>query len=151
MKTYSTKLEDIKREAHTIDASGQALGRMAVQIAGLLMGKHKTIYARHLDTGDFVTVINATKIKVTGNKASQKMYYRHSGYPGGFRKMNYEGMMEAHPERIVEFAVKGMLPVNHLRDRMLRRLKIYTGVVPVVHKPVKAAATEDKKEEKVNG
>ncbi|MFC1933510.1 50S ribosomal protein L13, partial [Chloroflexota bacterium] len=110
MKTYSTKAADIKREWHVIDASDKVLGRLATQIASLLMGKHKPIFSRHLDMGDFVVVINAEKVQVTGNKAKQKLYYRHSGYPGGLKSTSFERMMETHPTRVIEYAVKGMLP-----------------------------------------
>jgi len=145
MKTYSTKLADIKRDVHTIDASGQILGRLAVKVAGLLMGKHKTLFARHLDTGDFVTIINAEKIIVTGKKAEQMTYNRHSGYPGGFKSVSYNKMMETHPDRIIEYAVKGMLPQNRLQAKMLKRLRIYAGEAPV---PVKTAAPVVVEEEK---
>ena len=146
MNTYSTKLADIKRENHTIDAEDQVLGRLAVRIAGLLMGKNKTIFVRHLDTGDFVTVINAGKVKVTGKKSEQKAYYRHSGYPGGFKETGYEEMLATHPDRVIEFAVKGMLPQNKLRASMLKRLRVYEGGIPA---PVKTApAVKETKEEK---
>jgi len=141
MKTYSTKLSDIKRESHTIDASGQVLGRLATRIASLLMGKHKTMYERHLDTGDIVVVFNAEKIVVTGKKAEQKMYYRHSGYPGGLKTESYEQLIEKHPERVIEHAVRGMLPQNKLRARMMKRLRIYAGASPV---PVKAEKSAEK-------
>jgi large subunit ribosomal protein L13 len=136
MKTYSTKLDDIKRASHTLDASGQVLGRLATRAATLLMGKDKTTFTRHLDTGDFVVITNAEKIKVTGNKPEQKMYYRHSGYPGGFKSTTLEKMMETHPDRVIEYAVKGMLPTNRLRARMMKRLRIYAGEAPA---PVKTA------------
>jgi large subunit ribosomal protein L13 len=138
MKTYSTKLTEVKRANHTLDASDQILGRLATRAATLLMGKDKTIFNRSIDAGDFVTVINAEKVKVTGKKSEQKIYYRHSGYPGGFRKTNFEKMMEA--------AVKGMLPTNRLRARMMKRLRIFPGEAPA---PVKAkvpvAVAEEKK------
>ena len=127
MKTYSTKGSDIKREWHVIDASGQILGRMSTEIAQLLKGKHKPIYARNLDTGDFVIVINAGKARVTGNKARQKIYYRHSGYPGGLKEVTFERMIETHPVRVVEHAVRGMLPKNVLGRAMFRKLKVYEG------------------------
>ena len=127
MKTYSTKAADIKREWHLIDAEDKVLGRMATQIANLLMGKHKPIFSRHLDTGDYVVVINAEKVRVTGNKQKQKLYYRHSGYPGGLKSINLERMMETHPTRVVEYAVKGMLPHNKLGAQMLKKLKVYAG------------------------
>ncbi|MBN1366857.1 MAG: 50S ribosomal protein L13 [Dehalococcoidales bacterium] len=145
MKTYSTKLNDVKRVSHTLDAADQILGRLATRAATLLMGKDKTVFSRSMDTGDFVTIINAEKVKVTGNKISQKMYYRHSGYPGGFKPTNYEKMMEEHPERIIEAAVKGMLPTNRLRARMMKRLRIFPGEAPVQAKAPVAAAEEEKK------
>ena len=127
MKTYSTKSSDIERQWHLVDASGEVLGRLATRIAVLLMGKHKSIYSRHLDTGDFVVVVNAEKVRVTGNKAKQKLYYRHSGYPGGLKSISFEKMMQTHPTRVIEHAVKGMLPHNRLGARMMRKLKVYTG------------------------
>lgn len=127
MKTYSTKASDIKREWHLIDASGQVLGQLAVRVAGLLMGKHKPIFCRHLDTGDYVVVINAEKFRVTGNKAKQKLYYRHSGYPGGFKSVSLARMLETQPTRVIEQAVKGMLPHNRLGAMMATRLRIYVG------------------------
>ena len=127
MKTYSTKAADIKREWHVFDASDQVLGRMATQIATLLMGKHKPIFNRHLDIGDFVVVTNADKVRTTGNKNKQKMYYRHSGYPGGLKSISLEEMMDQHPTRVIEHAVKGMLPKNRLRASMMTRLKVYVG------------------------
>ena len=127
MKTYSTKAADIKRQWHVIDASDKILGRLSTQIAGLLMGKHKPIFSRHLDTGDFVVIINADKVRVTGNKVKQKLYYRHTGYPGGLKTTTLEEMMQTHPTRVIEYAVKGMLPHNRLQDRMMKRLRIFTG------------------------
>ncbi len=127
MKTYSTKASDIKREWHVIDASNEVLGRLATQIASLLMGKHKPIICRNLDTGDFVVVINAEKVRVTGNKAKQKLYYRHSGYPGGLKSTTFERMMQTHPTRAIEHAVKGMLPHNRLGATMIKKLKVYAG------------------------
>src|SRR3972149_2634941 len=100
MKTYSTKASDIKREWHVIDASDKILGRVATQAASLLMGKHKPIFCHHLDTGDYVVVINAEKVRVTGNKAKQKFYYRHSGYPGGLKSVSLEKMLRTHPTRV---------------------------------------------------
>ena len=127
MKTYSTKASDIKREWHVIDASGKVLGRLATQIAGLLMGKHKPIFCRHLDIGDFVVVINAEQVRVTGNKAKQKLYYRHSGYPGGLKSVSLERVMQTHPTRVIEHAVKGMLPHTRLEAKMMKRLRIFAG------------------------
>ena len=127
MKTYSTKASDIHRQWHLLDASGEILGRLATQIATLLKGKHKAIYAPHMDTGDFVVVVNASKVLVTGKKAEQKMYYHHSGYPGGLKSESFNRMIEKHPMRVIEHAVKGMLPHNRQGRAMLRRLKVYAG------------------------
>ena len=127
MKTYSTKASDIERKWHVIDAEDKVLGRLSSQIARLLMGKHKPIYTPHLDTGDYVIVINAAKVRVTGKKAQQKMYYRHSGYPGGLKSTTYAEMMKTHPTRVIEHAVKGMLPHNRLGARMFKKLKVYEG------------------------
>jgi len=127
MKTYSTKASKIKRDWHVIDASGRTLGRLATEIAQLLKGKHKPIYTRHLDTGDYVIVVNAEKVMVTGNKAEKKVYYRHSGYPGGLKEVTFEKLMEKHPTRIIEHAVRGMLHKNTLGRAMFRKLKVYEG------------------------
>lgn len=127
MKTYATKAEDVERQWHVIDAAGQTLGRLASQVARLLMGKHKPIYAKYLDTGDYVIVINAAKVKITGKKAKQKIYYRHSGYPGGLKAITFEQMLATHPTRVIEHAVKGMLPHNSLGRAMFKKLKVYAG------------------------
>jgi len=127
MKTYSTKPSEIEREWHVIDASDKVLGRLAIGAANLLMGKHKPIFSRNLDTGDFVVIINADKVRVTGNKAKQKLYYRHSGYPGGLKSVSLEKMMQTNPARVIEHAVKGMLPHNRLGAKMVKKLKVYTG------------------------
>jgi len=127
MKTYSTKASEIKRQWHTIDASGKVLGKVATEAARLLMGKHKPIFTRHLDSGDFVVITNAEKIRVTGNKSQQKLYYRHSGYPGGLKSVSLEKLSQTKPTRVIEYAVKGMLPKNRLRDGMMKRLKVYVG------------------------
>lgn len=124
MKTYQPKLKEIKRESHELDAKGQVLGRLATQAAIFLMGKHKITYSTHLDSGDFVTVINADKIEVTGRKSSQKMYRRHSGYPSGFKEERFDEAMVKHPERILELAIAGMLPDNKLKSLRLKRLTI---------------------------
>ena len=129
MKTYSTKLSDIKREWHVIDATDNILGKLATQAAILLMGKRKPLFSRHMDMGDFVVIVNAEKIQVTGNKPLQKIYYRHSGYPGGLKSVSLEKMMQTHPTRVIESAVKGMLPKNRLRARMMKRLRIYIGEI----------------------
>jgi len=127
MKTYSTKRADIERKWHLIDASDKTLGRLATRIAGLLMGKHKPIFSPNLDTGDFVVVINADKVHITGNKAKQKLYYRHSGYPGGLKSISLEKMMQTNPTRVIEHAVNGMLPHTRLGASMKKRLKVYAG------------------------
>ena len=130
MKTFSTKPSDFKRQQHVIDAKDQILGRLASQIACLLMGKHKPIFAKHLDTGDYVVVTNADKIRVTGNKAKNKLYYHHTGYPGGIKSISLEKMMQTHPIRVIEHAVRGMIPHNRLGARMIRKLKVYPGDRP---------------------
>ncbi len=127
MKTYSTKKSEITRSWHVFDASDKTLGRLATEVAQLLKGKHKPIYSRHLDTGDFVIVINAAKVRVTGNKAKQKIYYRHTGYPGGLKMRTFEQLMEKYPTRAIEHAVKGMLPKNPLGRDMYRKLRVYAG------------------------
>jgi len=142
MKTYSAKASDIKRERHVIDASGKVLGRLATQVASLLMGKHKPIFSRNLDTGDFVVIINADKVRVTGNKAKQKLYYRHSGYPGGLKSISLEKMMQTNPTRVIEYAVKGMLPHTRLGASMMKKLKVYVGDTHPYLAQVKASAKE---------
>jgi large subunit ribosomal protein L13 len=127
MKTYSPKASELKPAWHVIDASGKILGRLASEVAILLMGKHKPTYTRHLNSGDFVIVLNAAKVRLTGKKAEQKMYYRHSGYPGGLKSATFTRMIETHPTRVIEHAVKGMLPHNRLGRDMLGRLKVYAG------------------------
>ena len=127
MKTYSPKAKDIKREWRVIDATDKTLGRMVTQVASLLMGKHKPIYAPHIDTGDYVVVINAAKVKVTGKKAEQKFYYRHSGYPGGLKSPSFKELFSKDPARVIELAVKGMLPHNRLGRAMFKKLKVYPG------------------------
>ena len=127
MKTYSARPSEIEREWHVIDASDKVLGRLATKVASLLMGKHKPIFSRNLDTGDFVVIINADKVRITGDKAKQKLYYRHSGYPGGLKSISLEKMMQTNPTRVIEHAVKGMLPHNRLGVKMMKKLKVYTG------------------------
>ena len=127
MKTYSPKAKDIKREWLVVDAKDKTLGRMVTRIASLLRGKHKPIYAPHIDTGDYVVVINAAKVKVTGKKAEQKLYYRHSGYPGGLKSQSFEELLSKDPVRVIELAVKGMLPHNSLGRAMFKKLKVYPG------------------------
>ena len=126
-KTYVTKAGDIEREWIVLDASGQTLGRLATRIATLLRGKHKPLYAPNLDTGDFVVVVNSGRIAVTGNRLDDKLYRRHTGYPGGLKEITLGRMLEKHPERVIWFAVKGMLPKNKLGRQMLKKLKIYAG------------------------
>ncbi len=127
MRTYSTKASDIEREWWVMDASGKTLGRLASEVAGLLKGKHKPIYSPHLDVGDYVIVVNAAKVRVTGNKLTQKIYYRHSQYPGGLKSTSLKRMMETYPTRVIEHAVKGMLPHNRLGAAMFKKLKVYPG------------------------
>jgi len=125
MKTYSTKISDVERQWHVVDASGKILGRLASQVAKLLMGKHKPMYSSHLDAGDYVVVINAAKVKVTGRKLKEKVYYWHSDYPDGLKSTTLEEMLNNHPTRVIEHAVKGMLPHNRLGRAMLKKLKVY--------------------------
>ena len=127
MKTYSLKGGEIDKRWQVVDATGQVLGRLATQVAGFLMGKHKPTYSAHLDMGDFVVVVNADKVRVTGNKMEDKTYYRHTGYMGGLKRTSLSRMMERHPERVIELAVRGMLPRNRLNRHVLRHLKVYTG------------------------
>ena len=127
MKTYAPKASEIQRNWHVVDADGQTLGRLASVIARVLMGKHKAIYAPNIDTGDFVVVVNAAKVRVTGDKLIQKRYYRHSGYPGGFRSRNLEEMLRRFPDRVIEQAVHGMLPQNRLGSAMLKKMKVFAG------------------------
>ena len=126
MKTFTTKNEEIERKWYWVDADGQVLGRAASRIAQILRGKHKPIWAPHLDVGDFVIVVNADKIRVTGRKAEQKRYYHHTGYPGGLKVTPYKRMKAKQPEFILREAVKGMLPHNRLGRKMLKKLKIYS-------------------------
>ncbi|MDQ3045265.1 MAG: 50S ribosomal protein L13 [Chloroflexota bacterium] len=126
-KTYTPKKRDLERNWFIVDAEGQTLGRLASVIAQTLRGKTKAHYAPHMDTGDFVIVINAEKVGVSGNKESQKNYYRHSNYPGGLRTTSLREMRAAHPERILEAAVRGMLPRNVLGEQQLRKMKVYAG------------------------
>ena len=127
VRTFNPKAGDIHRQWHVIDASDIILGRLASQAATLLRGKHKPIFAPHVDTGDFVIVINAEKVALSGNKLADKHAYRHSGYPGGLRSITYGALLAKNPERVVEKAVKGMLPKNTLGRQMLRKLKVYAG------------------------
>lgn len=127
MRTFSPKPGDITRQWHVIDAEDLVLGHLAVQVANLLRGKHKPIYAPHMDTGDFVIVVNAEKVALTGSKRTTKLSYRHSGYPGGLKAVKYTDLLATHPERAVEKAIRGMLPKNSLGRQMLRKLKVYAG------------------------
>ncbi|MEV5569390.1 50S ribosomal protein L13 [Spirillospora sp. NPDC052269] len=127
MRTYTPKPADVQRQWHVIDATDVVLGRLASQAAQLLRGKHKAIYAPHLDTGDFVIIINADKVALSGNKLQDKRAYRHSGYPGGLRSMSYADLLAKHPQKAVEKAIKGMLPKNTLGRQMLGKVKVYAG------------------------
>lgn len=127
MKTYSQKASEVQREWYLVDATEQTLGRLATQIATLLRGKHKPTFSPNLDGGDFVVVVNAEKVRLTGRKPDQKMYYRHSNYPGGLKRTPYRRMLAQHPERILRFAVKGMLPKTRLGRQQITKLKIYAG------------------------
>ena len=145
-KTYSAKASELDPLWHVFDASGRPLGRLAVEIARILQGKHKPTYTPHMLTGDFVVVVNASQVVVTGNKRQQKVYYRHSGYPGGLKEITFDKMMEKSPKRAVELAVKGMLPRNALARHMLQRMKVYAGAehpheAQVVGSQKKQAAT----------
>ena len=127
MRTYSPKPGEITRRWHVIDASDVVLGRLASHAAQLLRGKHKPIFAPHVDTGDFVIIVNASKVALTGNKRAQKVAYRHSGYPGGLKRTGYEELLSTRPDRAVEIAVRGMLPKNKLGRSILKKLKVYAG------------------------
>lgn len=127
MKTYNPKPKDISRAWYVVDADGAILGRLASEVAKVLRGKHKPIYAPHLDTGDHVVVVNAAKVRLTGGKEQKKIHYRHSGYPGGLREIPYERLMAERPDLVVEKAVKGMLPKSRLGRRMAGKLQVYAG------------------------
>ena len=127
VRTFSPKAADIQRQWHVIDASDVVLGRLASHVAVLLRGKHKPIFAPHLDTGDFVIIVNASKVALTGNKRAQKVAYRHSGYPGGLKETGYEELLTKRPDRAVELAVRGMLPKNKLGRKIIKKLKVYAG------------------------
>ena len=127
MKTYHAKPHEVEREWLIVDATDLVLGRLATQVAQILKGKNKPQYTPHVDTGDFVIVVNAEKVRLTGNKANTKMYYTHSGFVGGLKEVSYQRMLAKHPERIIEKAVKGMLPKNTLGRAMNRKLKVYAG------------------------
>ena len=127
MKTYVAKPQTVTRKWYVVDASGKPLGRLASEVAKILSGKHKPIYTPHVDTGDFVIVINADKVQLTGKKLDQKYYRYHTGYPGGLKSIAYREMMKKNPEKVIELAVKGMLPKNRLGRQMFKKLKVYSG------------------------
>lgn len=127
MKTFSAKAEDVARDWYVVDASDKTLGRLASEIAHRLRGKHKPEYTPHVDTGDYIVVINAEKIRVTGSKATDKMYHHHTGYPGGLKSMSFEKLIGKAPERVLQGAVKGMMPRNPLGRAMFKKLKVYAG------------------------
>jgi len=127
VKTYVTKPDEVQREWFVVDASGKTLGRLATEVARILRGKHKPTYSPMIDAGDYVIVVNAEKVRVTGRKLTQKFYYRHSGYPGGFKQISLGDMLARHPTRVIEYAVRGMLPKNALGRRMFKKLKVYAG------------------------
>jgi large subunit ribosomal protein L13 len=127
VRTFSPKQGDVQRQWHVIDATDVVLGRLATHTATLLRGKHKPIFAPHVDTGDFVVIVNAGKVALTGNKRQTKIAYRHSGYPGGLKRVRYDVLLATRPERAIELAVKGMLPKNTLGRQMLSKLKVYAG------------------------
>ncbi len=127
MKTYSAKPDSVQRDWYVVDASGKTLGRLASEVARRLRGKHKPEYTPHVDTGDYIIVINAEKVRVTGRKAQDKVYHRHTGYPGGLKSTHFEKLIQERPERVIQQAVKGMLPKNPLGRAMFRKLKVYAG------------------------
>jgi len=122
-----TRNQDVQREWYVVDAAGQTLGRLAARVARILRGKHKPMYSPSVDTGDFVIVVNAEKIHVTGRKLDQKIYYRYSGYPGGLKEITLRNLLQRHPTRVIEHAVRGMLPKNRLGRQMFKKLKVYAG------------------------
>ena len=127
MKTYSAKKETVEHDWFIVNATGKTLGRLASEVAIRLRGKHKVIYTPHVDTGDYIIIVNAEKIHITGNKRKDKIYYRHSGYPGGLKEIKFERLINTFPERVLLYAVKGMLPKNILGRQMLKKLKVYAG------------------------
>ena len=127
MKTFSAKAQDVARDWYVVDATDKTLGRLASEIAHRLRGKHKAEYTPHVDTGDYIVVVNAEKVRVTGNKAKGKIYHRHTGYPGGLKSMTFEKLIDKAPERVIQGAVKGMLPRNPLGRAMFKKLKVYAG------------------------
>ncbi|ALZ75328.1 50S ribosomal protein L13 [Rheinheimera sp. F8] len=127
MKTFTAKPESVTRDWFVVDAAGKTLGRLSTEIASRLRGKHKPEYTPHVDTGDYIIVVNADKVTVTGNKAKNKMYYSHSGFPGGIKEINFEKLLDKKPEMVLETAIKGMLPKGPLGRAMFRKLKVYAG------------------------
>jgi large subunit ribosomal protein L13 len=127
MKTYTLKAKEIEPHWHVIDAEGRTLGRLATEVASILRGKHRPTFTPHMDHGDYVVVVNAEKVRTTGRKLQQKKYYRHTGYPGGLKELTLADMLDRHPERVIQQAVKGMLPHNRLGRRLLGHLKVYSG------------------------
>ena len=127
MKTVSAKKESVTREWYVVDATGKTLGRLSTEIANRLRGKHKPEFTPHVDTGDYIVVVNAEKVKVTGNKTTDKVYHHHTGYPGGIKSITFDQLIDKAPERIIEKAVKGMMPKNKLSRSMMTKLKIYAG------------------------
>lgn len=127
MRTYSAKLGDVRQDWYVVDAAGQVLGRLAAELARRLRGKHKPEFTPHIDTGDYIVVVNADKLRVTGKKAQNKIYYRHSGYPGGIYSTNFAKLHARHPDRVLKLAVKGMLPKGPLGYAMIKKMKIYAG------------------------
>jgi large subunit ribosomal protein L13 len=127
VRTFTQKQEEIERDWYVVDAEGETLGRLASRIAPILKGKHKPIYTPHLDCGDFVIIVNAEKVRVTGRKLDQKFYHRHSGYPGGLKSISLRDQLNRYPERVLEAAIRGMLPKNKLGRRMIKKLKVYAG------------------------
>ena len=139
-KSYSAKVSEIKRDWHVIDANDQVLGRLTTQVARLLMGKHKPMYTPNVDTGDYVVVINASKVRVTGHKDTDKIYVHHSPYPGGIKKASFATLVEKHPEQVIELAVRGMLPHSKLGHAMRKKLKVYAGAEHPHASQIKVAA-----------
>ena len=127
MKTFSAKHDEVERHWYLVDATNKTLGRLSTEIANRLRGKHKPIYTPHVDTGDYIVVVNASKIRVTGNKMTDKIYYKHTGYIGNMKSMNLETMLEKNPERVIMTSVKGMLPKNKLGNAMLKKLRVFAG------------------------
>jgi len=127
MKTFSANAQTVRREWYVVDATDKVLGRLASEVATRLRGKHKPEYTPHVDTGDHIVIVNADKVRVTGNKAQAKIYYRHSGYPGGIKEISLEEQLQRHPTRVIESAVKGMLPKNPLGRAMFSKLRVYAG------------------------